>query len=44
MHQSNKKSIMPQELSGKFKSKSDFIKYFKDCLQLYLPPDYMITK
>ena len=38
------KSVMAHELAGKFKSKSDFMKYFKECLQLYLPPDYMITK
>ena len=38
------KSLMPQELSAKFKSKADFVKYFKECMQLYLPPDYMITK
>jgi hypothetical protein len=41
---SNTKSVMAHELAGKFKSKSDFIKYFKECLQLYLPPSYMITK
>ena len=38
------KSVMAQELATKFKSKSDFMKYFKECLQLYLPPEYMITK
>ena len=38
------KSVMAHELSNKFKSKTDFMKYFKECLQLYLPPEYMITK
>ena len=42
--QSKTKSVMTHELSGKFKAKSDFIKYFKECLQLYLPPAYMMTK
>ena len=41
---SQTKSVMASELVGKFKSKSDFLKYFKECLQLYLPPEYMITK
>ena len=38
------KSVLAHEISNKFKSKADFMKYFKECLQLYLPPDYMITK
>ena len=38
------KSVMAHELSSRFKSKADFIKYFKECLQLYVPPEYMITK
>ena len=38
------KSVMAHELSSKFKAKSDFTKYFKECLQLYLPPEYMVTK
>ena len=38
------KSVMAHELSNRFKSKADFMKYFKECLQLYLPPEYMITK
>ena len=29
------------ELIGRFKSKEDFLKYFKENLQLYTPPDYM---
>jgi hypothetical protein len=41
---SNTKSFMAHELADKFKSKSDFIKYFKECLQLYLHPSYLITK
>jgi len=38
------KSVLAHEISNKFKSKADFIKYFKECLQLYVPPEYMITK
>ena len=41
---SEPKRVMAHELSSKFKSKADFMKYFKECLQLYLPPEYMITK
>lgn len=29
------------ELMGRFSSKADFVKYFKEQLQLYVPPDYM---
>ena len=32
------KSVLAHELSNRFKSKADFMKYFKECLQLYLPP------
>ena len=35
---------MTQELIGKFRSKSDFIKYFSESLQLYVPPYKMINK
>ena len=35
---------MPSELIGKFRSKQDFIKYFKESLQLYVPPEKMINK
>jgi hypothetical protein len=35
--------MLPHELYGKFSSKADFIKYFRDNLQLYLPPDYMMS-
>ena len=42
--QSPAKHVLAQELSNKFKSKADFVKYFKEYMQLYLPPDYMITK
>ena len=38
---SKKRTIVPHELFGKFSAKSDFIKHFKDNLQLYLPPEYM---
>ena len=39
---SKKRTMMPNELFGKFSAKSDFIKYFRDSLQLYLPPEYMM--
>ena len=39
---SKKRTMMPNELFGKFSSKNDFIKYFRDNLQLYLPPEYMM--
>ena len=39
---SKKRTMMPNELFGKFSSKSDFIRYFRDNLQLYLPPEYMM--
>ena len=39
---SKKRTMMPTELFGKFSAKSDFIKYFRDSLQLYLPPEYMM--
>ena len=39
---SKKRSILPNELFGKFSAKSDFIRYFRDSLQLYLPPEYMM--
>ena len=47
---------MPHELFGRFSSKSDFIRYFRDnckcttttslscAVQLYLPPEYMMNK
>ena len=38
---SKKRSMLPHELASKFRSKSDFMKYFKEMLQLYTPPDYM---
>ena len=39
---SKKRTMMPNELFGKFSAKSDFIRYFRDSLQLYLPPEYMM--
>lgn len=39
---SKKRTILPNELFGKFSSKNDFIRYFRDNLQLYLPPEYMM--
>ena len=38
---SKKRRMVPHELYGRFSAKSDFIKYFKEQLQLYLPPEYM---
>ena len=35
---------MTSELIGKFRSKRDFIKYFSESLQLYVPPEKMINK
>ena len=35
---------MTSELVGKFRSKSDFIKFFKECMQLYTPPEKYINK
>ena len=35
---------MPSELSGKFRSKADFIKFFKEGCQLYVPPEKYINK
>ena len=35
---------MAQEFIGKFRSKADFIKYFGESLQLYLPPEKMCNK
>ena len=35
---------MTCELIGKFRSKSDFIKFFRDSLQLYVPPEKYINK
>ena len=39
---SKKRTMLPNELFGKFSAKSDFIKYFKEALQLYCPPEYMM--
>ena len=35
---------MTSELVGKFRSKTDFIKYFSESLQLYVPPNKMVNK
>ena len=35
---------MTSELVGKFRSKADFIKYFRENLQLYVPPEVYINK
>jgi len=39
---SKKRTMMPNELFGRFSAKNDFIRYFRDNLQLYLPPEYMM--
>ena len=39
---SKKRKVLPHELFGKFSAKCDFIKYFRDSLQLYIPPEYMM--
>ena len=39
----SKKRHMPQELFGRFSAKADFIKYFKEQMQLYVPPDHMVS-
>ena len=35
---------MTSELVGKFRSKSDFLKFFKESMQLYVPPEKYINK
>ena len=35
---------MTQELVGKFRSKSDFIKFFSEGCQFYVPPAKMVNK
>ena len=39
-----KRRVMIADLIGKFRSKRDFIKYFSENLQLYVPPEKMINK
>ena len=39
----SKKRKMPQELFGRFSSKADFLRYFKEQMQLYVPPDHMVS-
>ena len=39
-----KRRVMTQDLIGKFRSKRDFLKYFSENLQLYVPPEKMINK
>ena len=39
-----KRRVMPSELVGKFRSKADFIKFFKEGCQLYVPPEKYINK
>ena len=39
-----KRRVMTSELVGKFRSKADFMKYFRENLQLYVPPEVYINK
>ena len=39
-----KRRVMTSELVGRFRSKADFIKYFSETLQLYLPPEKSCNK
>ena len=39
-----KRRVVASDLIGKFRSKKDFIKYFTENLQLYVPPEKMINK
>ena len=39
-----KRRVMTSELAGKFRSKQDFMRFFKDHLQLYVPPEVYINK
>ena len=39
-----KRRAMPSELVGKFRSKADFIKFFTESCQLYVPPAKHINK
>jgi hypothetical protein len=39
----SKKRKFPQELFGRFSSKADFLRYFKEQMQLYVPPDHMVS-
>jgi hypothetical protein len=38
---SKERAHATNELMGRFSSKLDFLKYFKEQLQLYCPPDHM---
>ena len=40
----SKRRVMTSELAGKFRSKQDFLRFFKDHLQLYVPPEVYINK
>ena len=39
-----KRRVMTHELIGKYRSKADFLKFFKENLQLYVPPQVYINK
>ena len=39
-----KRRVMTQEFFGRFRSKEDFIQYFEQQLQLYVPPSKMLNK
>ena len=39
-----KRRVLPAQLIAKFRSKEDFIDYFEESLQLYVPPERMVNK
>ena len=53
---SKKRRVLPSEIANRFRSKSDFLKYFKEqskwaifcvsvlLVQLYTPPELMVNK
>jgi hypothetical protein len=40
----SKKRHLPNELAHRFSSKKDFLTYFSNQLQLYVPPKIMVNK
>ena len=39
-----KRCVMTQDLLSRFRSKEDFISYFRNQLQLYVPPEKMLNR
>ena len=39
-----KRRVMTQDLLARFRSKDDFISYFRHQLQLYVPPEKMLNR